>query len=94
MKYEKYLKQIADRAVSHLFWAGEFARQADEVRYGDTIFSMVGFAHGCIFSIQSHAQQNEWLKAALAVPKKFVESSKRTTAIAVFNEWSKGEQSK
>lgn len=89
MKYEKYLKQIAEKAASHLFWVGEYARQADEVRHGDTIFSMVAFAHGCIFHIQSYAKNHEWMEQALAVPRKFVEESRRTTALAVLNEWNK-----
>lgn len=91
MKYEKYLKQIAENAVTSLFWCGEFARQAKEDNYGKTVFSMIGYIEHCITNIYWQARKEEWMKQALAVPRKFVEQSRRTTALAVLNEWIKQE---
>jgi hypothetical protein len=89
MKYEKYLKQIAENAVTSLFWCGEFARQAKEDNYGKTVFSMIGYIEHCITHIYWQARKEEWMKQALSVPRKFVEESRRTTALAVLNEWNK-----
>lgn len=89
MKYEKYLKQIAENAVTSLFWCGEFARKAKEDNYGNTVFSMIGYIEHCITRIYLQAIRQEWMKQALAVPRKFVEESRRTTALAVLNEWNK-----
>ena len=87
MKYEKYLKQIAENAVTSLFWCGEFARQAKEDNYGNTVFSMIGYIEHCITHIYWQAKKEEWLKQALAVHREFVEQSRRTTVLAVLNEW-------
>ena len=90
MKYEKYLKQIADNAATGLYWCGVHADQAKEMQYGDgNIFRMVGFVEHCLFSIYWQAKKGAWMREGLKVPKKFVEQSKRTTAVAVYNEWVK-----
>ena len=94
MKYEKYLKQIAENAVTSLFWCGEFARQAKEDNYGKTLFNMIGYIEHCITHIYWQARKEEWMKQALSVPRKFVEESRRTTALAVLNEWEKQENEK
>lgn len=89
MKYEKYLKQIADSAATGLYWCGVHADQAKEMKHGDTIFTLVGFVEHCLFSIYWQAKKGAWMREAVKVPKKFVEASKRTTAVAVLNEWKK-----
>lgn len=90
MKYEKYLKQIADGAATGLYWCGVHADLAKEMQHGDSnIFRMVGFVEHCLFSIYWQAKKGAWMREAVKVPKKFVEESRRTTALAVLNEWKK-----
>ena len=91
MKYEKYLKQIADSAATGLYWCGRHADIAQSPRHGDdtNIFRMVGFVEHCLSHIYWQAKKGAWMREGLKVPKKFVEASKRTTAVAVYNEWVK-----
>lgn len=43
MKYEKYLKQIAEKAVNHLYWANVHINMAKEgSNNGDNLFDLIG----------------------------------------------------
>ena len=95
MKYEKYLKQIAEKAVNHLYWANVHINMAKEgSNNGDNLFDLIGHVEHSVWHTRYETQNYEWLKQALAIPKSFVEQSKRTTAIAVLNEYNKQQEEK
>lgn len=89
MKYEKYLKQIAGNAVQQLYWAWFFAREAQDPDPQENVIKQMYHIEHCMWKAAYAGQNHEWLKQALAVPRSFVEKSKRTTALAVLNEWNK-----
>lgn len=90
MKYEKFLKQIAEKAVNHLYWANVHVNMAKEgSNNGDNLFDLIGHIEYSICHARWETNNFEWLKQALEIPRSYVEKSKRTTAIAVLNEWSK-----
>lgn len=90
MKYEKYLKQIAEKAIESLYWADVHVNLAqDKGNPGDNLFDHVGRVRAALYSIDWHTRNSHWLRDALKIPKSYVEKSKKTTAIAIFNEWSK-----
>ena len=89
MKYEKYLKQIAENAVQQLYWAWFFAREAQDPDPNKNIIKQMQMIEFNMWKAAYAGKNYEWLKQALSVPKEFIEKSKRTTALAVLNEWNK-----
>jgi hypothetical protein len=89
VKYEKFLKQIAEKATQHLYWANVHINMAKNSHDGDNLFDLIGHVEHSIFRTQWETNNFEWLKQALEIPRSYVEKSKRTTAIAVLNEWNK-----
>jgi hypothetical protein len=92
VKYEKFLKQIAKKATQHLYWANVHINMAKNSHAEDNLFDLIGHVEHSIFRTQWETNNFEWLKQALEIPRSYVEKSKRTTAIAVLNEWNKEQE--
>lgn len=64
MKYEKFLKQIADKAIHHLYWANVHINMAKNSYDGDNLFDLIGHVEHSIFRTQWETNNHEWLKQA------------------------------
>lgn len=92
MKYEKYLKQIAKKATDHLYWAGVYSNIAQD-KGGYNLFDHADRVRSALYNIDWNTSNFHWIRDALKIPKIHVEKSKKTTATAIFNEWSRANES-
>lgn len=89
MKYEKFLKQLCQKAHASLFWADFHADQTLKPEEGENIFQQIFHVERSIWHVKQSTKAYDWIGQALQVPKSFVEKSKRSSALAVLNEWVK-----
>ena len=89
MKYEKYLKQIAEYAVDKLYWANFHADLGKHPDPAEDIFKQLFHIEHALWSIQWQAREAEAMQTALKIPKNYVENCKATKFMTVVNKWSK-----
>ena len=90
MKYEKYLFQLAKMAVNNGYFMNFHANCAKHCNE-PSIFKQIFMIESSLAHIIWDGKNFEKYKIMLTIPRKYVEKSDKTTAMAIYNAWMKEE---